>query len=402
MNIILASEVIHPGGAETFILRLSQALHNSGHNVHVFVFYSELLNNDLCKLLAPGVTIVPAAIPASKMLRKIDSLFFRFKIDVGLRKFFIKKSLLQLIASHKTQVIHSHLLKVDELCLEVAGPQNIPVVNTVHGDYLQFFDKTARHIAIPLLNYHRKASSNLKQLSSVVCISDKQIVFFSQHFGNETKGKTVKIYNGYTGTVTNERNRVRESLGISQDEFVYGMVSRGIPEKGWQSAINAFIELNAPGSHLVLVGSSDYLSSLKQQYKDSKIIHFTGHADNPVNWINIFDVGLLPSTYPSESLPTVIIEYLYCNVPVIASNAGEIVNMTGQGSTPAGQIVTIADGKINDGELANAMKEYLYNKALYAQHKANAAACYEMFDMDKCVSAYSNIYSKASQQTKQD
>ena len=176
------------------------------------------------------------------------------------------------------------------------------------------------------------------------------------------------------------------------------MVSRGIAEKGWQVAIDAFQQLNNNKTHLVLTGSSDYITSLKEKYKAEKRIHFTGHADNPINWINIFDVGLLPSTYPSESLPTVIIEYLYCGIPVIASDAGEIVNMTGQGVYPAGIIVPIKNGKVDVGQFSHAMSSYIDNKELYNRHKENAASCYQMFDMNKCVKAYTQVYEQAINQ----
>lgn len=398
MNIILASEVIHPGGAETFILRMAQALRKNGHNVSVFVFYNEMLNRELCRLIAPDVQIIPASIPASGIIRKIDSLLFRMKIDFSLRDIFIRKSLNRLIQQQKTEVIHSHLLKVDKLCLDVAAQHNIPVVNTIHGDYLQFFDKTKKGIPIPLLNYTIKAPYNLKRLAATVCISDKQIGFFQQNFAKETHGKISKIYNGYIGTVTEQASVLKQQLGIKESDFVFGMVSRGIAEKGWQVAIDAFREINNSDAHLVLTGESEYLSSLKEKYQSETRIHFTGHSDNPINWINIFDAGLLPTTYPSESLPTVIIEYLFCNVPVIASDAGEIMNMTGQGKNPAGIIVPIEDGKVPAVKIAEAMRAYIVDKQLYAAHKANANNCYEMFDMGKCVDAYTDVYKHAQKQ----
>lgn len=398
MNIILASEVIHPGGAETFILRLAQALHQRGNDVKVFVFYNELLNRELCRLIAPGVTIVPADIPMSRLLQKIDGALFRLNTDFSIRNIFIRKSLKKLIEKHKTDVIHSHLLKVDALCLDVAGSESIPVVNTIHGDYLQFFEKTKKGTAIPLLNYLRKATHNLQRLAATVCISDKQLSFFKEHFHRQTSGKLSKIYNGYTGKVTEDRQTLRKKLGIGEHDFVFGMVSRGIPDKGWQVAIDAFLLLNNTDTHLVLTGQSDYLSSLEQKYQNEKNIHFTGHSDNPINWINIFDAGLLPSTYPSESLPTVIIEYLYCNIPVLASDAGEIWNMTGQDNTPAGIITEIKEGKVDPVQFAKTMQQYLTDKQLYQIHKLNAVNCYNMFDMDKCVDAYSDIYAQSVNQ----
>ncbi|MBW7914596.1 MAG: glycosyltransferase family 4 protein, partial [Taibaiella sp.] len=392
MNIILASEVIHPGGAETFILRLAQALKRQGHDARVFVFYNHLLNRELCKILAPEVEIVAANIPMARLLGKIDGLIFRLGIDYSIRSYFIRKSLKRLIQEQKTNIIHSHLLKVDKLCVDVAYPQHIPVVNTIHGDYLQFFEKTNKGIHIPLLNYLNKAKNNLEKLSAVVCISDKQVSFFDREFAEQTKGKVSKIYNGYEGKITEERSALRKQLGIAEEDFVFGMVSRGIAEKGWEVAIEAFLQLKNSVTHLVLTGSGDYISSLKEKYASEKRIHFTGHADNPINWINIFDVGLLPSTYPSESLPTVIIEYLCCGIPVIASDAGEIVNMTGQQANPAGIIIPIKEGRVKAMPVSDAMSKYLTDKALYMEHKANAAYCYRMFDMEKCVDAYTKVY----------
>ncbi|HEY9178996.1 MAG TPA: glycosyltransferase family 4 protein [Flavipsychrobacter sp.] len=395
MNIILASEVIHPGGAETFILRLSQALHKKGHNVSVLVFYNHMLNRELCKILAPDVEIVPADIPAAGLLGKLDGLLFRLGVDYSIRNIFIRSTLRRLIKKQKTNIIHSHLLKVDKLCLDVAATEDIPVVNTIHGDYLQFFEKTRKGIAIPLLNYMQKAKSNLGKLAAVVCISDKQVSFFEKEFPQETKNKLSKIYNGYEGNITAQPAELKKQLGITDGDFVFGMVSRGIREKGWQVTIDAFLHLNNANTHLVLTGSGDYITSLKDKYKEEKRIHFTGHADNPINWINIFDAGLLPSTYPSESLPTVIIEYLYCGIPVIASDAGEIVNMTGQDNHPAGIIVPVHNGKVDVLQFSHAMNSYVDNKELYSIHKENAGKCYQMFDMDKCVSAYMHVYEDA-------
>ena len=254
-------------------------------------------------------------------------------------------------------------------------------------------------MAIPLLNYTKKAQSNLQKLSAVVCISDKQTGFFHQNFRQETSGKISKIYNGYTGRVTEDAQKLKKQLGISETDFVFGMVSRGIPDKGWQVAIDAFLQLGRKDTRLILTGQSEYLSALQQKYAAEQRIHFTGHADNPINWINIFDVGLLPSTYPSESLPTVIIEYLYCHVPVIASDAGEIINMTGQATTPAGIIVPVKEGKVDADSVASVMQQYITDVHLYKTHKENTALCYNMFDMNKCVDAYTDIYCKSINNT---
>lgn len=392
MRIVLATEVIHPGGAETFILRLAEALHQHGHEVRVFIFYKEMLNKQLSKLFAPSVKIQAANIPASLLFRKIDSVLFRMKIDYSFREQYIKTSLYKELQEFKPDVIHSHLLKTDKVCLEVANKLNIPVMNTIHGDYLQFFNKTKQGIAIPLLNYKKKATSNLSKLKKVVCISDKQLAFFKEHFPKETNGKLTKIYNGYIGQIKEQPEALRAKLSIPTNAMVYGMVSRGIADKGWQVAIDAFLKMGKADTHLVLVGASDYLTRLQEQYKEQNNIHFTGHADNPLDWINMMDVGLLPTTYPSESLPTVVIEYLCCGIPCIASNAGEIENMISYNGKRAGTITPIQDGKVSVDEVAEAMEQYYNDKNIYNEHKDQVKACYTHFDMDKCIDAYCKVY----------
>lgn len=395
MKIVLVTEVIHPGGAETFILRYAEALHQQGHQVRIFIFYKEMWNKDLCKLFAPNVTIIPADIPKSSLLRKVDSLLFRLKIDYSFRAQHIKRSLQSLLSSLQPNVIHSHLLKSDTISLAASKSLQIPVVNTIHGDYLQFYNKTKQGIPIPLLNYQSKAVSNLQQLKRVVCISDKQLQFFADHFPSETNGKLSKIYNGYNGEIKESVEKLKQQLGLKPTDLIYGMVSRGIPDKGWQVAIDAFLKMGKADTHLILVGASEYLTELAQEYATNKQIHFIGHADNPLDWINVMDIGLLPTTYPSESLPTVVIEYLYCGIPVIASNAGEIENMITYDGEQAGTIIPVKDGKVATEEVAIAMEEYYTDKNRYNKHKANANKCYTHFDMNKCIEAYCNVYESA-------
>lgn len=395
MRILLAIEVIHPGGAETFVLRLSQALQRKGHDVRVFIFYKDGFNDRLYETLAAEVPLHIAAIPAYGMLHLADRVMFKLKIDFSLRDVFIKSSLKRLMRRHKIEVVHSNLLKVDRIVLQAADKLGVPVVNTVHGDYLQFFNKLAQGQVIPLLNYHSKARRNLASLRRIVCISDKQLQFFHAQFP-EVAGKLTKIYNGYDGVAPETSgNTLREKLGIGTDAFVFGMVSRGIASKGWETAILAFIALKAPNAHLVLVGDGEHLQHLSREYAVYKQIHFVGGTEKPLEWISMCDAGLLPTTYPSESLPTVVIEYLCCGKPVIASDAGEIVNMLHADGNVAGIITPITNGTVNVAELTEAMRQYLTDQTLYQTHCQHTAACYAQFDMDACIAHYTTVYEGA-------
>jgi glycosyltransferase involved in cell wall biosynthesis len=396
MNILLATEVIVPGGAEAFVLRLSRAFMDRGHSVFVFGFYEEQGDSNIANIIAPGVKVIWAKYPFPSFLRKLDGLLFRLKIDRSFRNYFVKRSLTRAVKQHNVEIMHSHLLKVDEMCLKVGAEQRVPVVATIHGDYLQFFNKSKAGIPIPILNYKLKAAANLISLKKVVCISDKQIAFFNEIFSKETAGKLTKIYNGYQGKKPDDNaSATRAEMGIIDTDFVYGMVSRGIAEKGWKTAIDAFLMLDAADTHLVLVGEGEYLSGLKGKYKDNKQIHFTGNTGTPLDLINIFDVALLPSVYASESLPTVVIEYLYLGKPVIASDAGEIKNMLHVGEQEAGIIVPIKEGVISAEEISMAMRRYRAERDLYLLHSKHTDVCFRQFDMDKCIHRYMDVYNAA-------
>lgn len=396
MNILIATEVLNVGGAETFTLRLSSALKDSGHNVYIYSFYQKRFEQGLYNSLAANVPVLWPKLPMAGLLSIIDRVLFRLGIDYRIQDIYFRKTLEKYLATFRIDVVHSHLLKTDKICLEASKKRRVPVVTTIHGDYLQFFDKTKKGIKIPLLNYLKKATQNLSMLKKIVCISDKQIAFFQENFPTETKGKIITIYNGYsTPKPAARKETFRQSLHIAPTDFVFGMVSRGIPTKGWEEAIKAFMQLDKADAHLVFIGDSDYVQELKTKYAAQTHVHFVGFSSEPLEWINLFDVGLLPSTYPSESLPTVIIEYLRCNKPVIASDAGEIKKMIHYAGKDAGIIVPITDDKVPVAGILDAMRKYTEDQTLYAQHQQNTLVCFEQFDMDKCVAAYTAAYNSA-------
>lgn len=392
MKILLATETLHPGGAEAFVLRLSDALQHSGHQVTIFSFYKNYYNKGFHFANAPQSKVVHAKIPCAPFFQKLDGLFRKLNIDISFIDFFIKYSLKKSVLSNEIDIIHSHLFKTDGLCFSVASKLGVPVIATIHGDYLQFFKKSRSGIAISILRYASKIKKNLNGLNQLVCISNEQIRFFKEEFPQETHNKLTKIYNGYQGVIPPENKMLRSQLDIKADHFVFGMVSRGIPSKGWQVAIDAFLLLKDPQCHLVLVGDSQYLQELSLTYNYNKQIHFVGQSNSPLEWINIFDAGLLPSTYPSESLPTVVIEYLYCGKPVISSDAGELQNMLNYENYSAGIVIPAPNGIISLADFSKAMKSYKKNEKLYRSHKKNTSMCFSQFDMNKCLLSYLNIY----------
>ena len=396
MNIILVTEVIHSGGAETFVLRLAKALQEQGHRVAVFCFYRDLSNEQLPEVFAPDVPVFYADIPVNGALSKVDSLLFRLKIDIRLRDWFIKRCLKKAVKGHGCDVLHSHLLKVDRVCVQVTEETGVPAVTTMHGDYLHFSLHADRNEHSNILNYHAHARKALRSLRGIVCISDEQIGFMKERFARETEGKMKKYYNGYpavAGLYGGER--IREQLGVPETSFVFGMISRGIKAKGWDVAIEAFQLLGREDAHLVLIGGGSYIDELRAKYQFESRIQFLGQINEPLKLLPAFNIGLLPSTFASESLPTVVIEYLLFGKPVIAADVGEISKMISYEGKDAGVSIPLVNGVVPVKDVAAAMQQYLDNKTLYIEHTQNALHCYQQFDMLQCVRNYEEVYRSA-------
>ena len=396
MNIILVTEVIHSGGAETFVLRLAKALLEQGHNPAVFSFYRGLSNEQLPEVFAPGVPVIYADIPADGVLSKADGLLFRANIDIRVRDWFIKRSLKKTIKEHCCDVLHSHLLKVDRVCVQVTEETGVPAVTTMHGDYLHFSADLKQNQRSNILNYRRHATKAIRGLKGVVCISDEQMDFMEEGFQEEAQGKLRKYYNGYPAVSWRYVNtNLRSELQIPENNFVFGMISRGVKAKGWDVAIEAFRLLDRVDVHLILIGGGAYIEELRLKYQHESRIHFLGQINDPLKWIPTFNVGLLPSTFASESLPTVIIEYLLFGKPVIATDVGEISKMISYEGKDAGVSIPLANGALPAKDVAAAMQQYIEDKTLYNQHKANALHCYQQFDMQQCVRNYEEVYRSA-------
>ena len=79
------------------------------------------------------------------------------------------------------------------------------------------------------------------------------------------------IYNGLT--VEEAPPRSKTELGLSENVFVFGMVARGIREKGWEFAISAFNKLENQDVHLVLDNVQNWFLCQEIQNRRVEVLH---------------------------------------------------------------------------------------------------------------------------------
>lgn len=120
------------------------------------------------------------------------------------------------------------------------------------------------------------------------------------------------------------RERLRNKLGVNESTRVYGHVGRFNYQKNHEFLIRTFkqIAVLSPDSHLVLIGNGEDIVKIKElvdQLELEKQVTFLGAIDNVHEWISACDIMLLPSRF--EGLPLVLIEWQANGLPCIISDA---------------------------------------------------------------------------------
>ncbi|WP_324671891.1 glycosyltransferase family 4 protein [Hymenobacter sp. GOD-10R] len=406
MRILITVEDLRIGGAQTFALRLAQALFEAGHHVWLYDMYWQYTEHDLVQRLAPDVKLVqykPTFDKLDTLLLRTDDWWQRHGYDINLRNKNLCQHLRKVINDNKIEVVSSNTFKCDALLAQVLQSfPHIPLIITMHGDYEQFltFYRQKQRYVIPA--YLRKLARTLARVNGVAYLSEQNLeaVYLNKRVNDPLKLR--KIYNGLEGRTSAEAvNYTRPKLGITEDALVFGMVARGVPEKGWKPVIQAYQRLrqhtNRP-LNLVLVGASPFLTQLSEEYGTDDSLRFLGFVNNPIDCVRSFDVGILASSL-KESLPNSIAEYLFCGKAVISTDVGEIQQMilTDEGQAAGLLIDFPAQGLADPDQLYAAMQRYATEPDLLASHQRLATQAFAKFDMSHCLAAYVGLYQECIQ-----
>jgi glycosyltransferase involved in cell wall biosynthesis len=151
---------------------------------------------------------------------------------------------------------------------------------------------------------------------------------------------------------TIDKQIARRKFGIPENSFVFGTAGRLAPTKGLRYLIRAFAQIKKRlgNVELLIAGTGELKDRLEKRAAKlgcNSSVHFLGHVDNMPEFYSAVDVFVLPSV--AEGLPKVIIEAMAAGILCIATNAGGIPEILGNG--PCGLIIPLK----NQNALADAM-----------------------------------------------
>ena len=352
--VLMCAYSLAAGGGETFPINLANTLKKNGYSITFANFNLDRTESGVRAMLSSDTPL----------------------LEINPREFSM-----DVIADLGIEIVHTHHASIDKYIAEImATNQTAKHLVSLHGMYemMKLGDVMG---SLDILSF---------RTDRFVYTTKKNLRQFSTIF-QEEKG-FIRIDNALPDYPIHPISW--SEMGIPQDAFVLCLVSRALPEKGWQEAIDAVIRANNNSAcpiYLILIGEGPEYTRLKEGYSDSKII-FLGFKKNIRDYFAASDMGFLPSRYPGESFPLVIIDCLKSGTPVLASNLGEIRNMLTLERKVAGHVFDLKEMKIDVAELASIIQQVANDRNVYNQMKANVALIAERFNMDAMCSKYDALY----------
>jgi glycosyltransferase involved in cell wall biosynthesis len=363
-NILMVTYALSAGGGETFPINLANLLKDAGYGVNVLNCHQEPTEPGIRKMLRPAIPLIEL-----DNIAKLPALVN----DMGI------------------ELVHSHHAWVDLTCCSLLedSPNNRSII-TMHGMY-EMIDPADFSVMIPLLN---------TRVRKFVYTAKKNLTPFSPNLFNLEN--FIRIDNALEKKPFHPFPRPQ--MGIPEEAFVLCLVSRAIPEKGWEETIKAVILARKSVDreiYLLLIGEGPEQERLRPIFQN-QFIHFLGFRPDIRNFFSMADIGLLPSRFSGESFPLVLIDCLHSNRPMIATNIGEIPQMLQTDEGPAGTILKLDHGEIPIDEFAEIIASYVNNSKLYREHLGRVPKAAAKFDQATMVQSYEAIYQDLFQEIRQN
>jgi glycosyltransferase involved in cell wall biosynthesis len=227
-------------------------------------------------------------------------------------------------------IVHAHGYRADVLTyVATAGFRDVARVTTHHG----WIRNSRRQQWVA-----RSAVMLARRFDAVACVSARLLDELPLPL--RQSGRAEVVHNGIVMedyVPRGDHDRVRESLGVAQDEVLLGVVGRLSAEKGCEEMLDAFrLALrHVPQLRLAFVGEGPLDPAIRAAASGDAEIHgavqLLGHCHPVQPFFEAVDVVVSPSR--TEGLSNVILEALTMRRPVVATRVGGNAEIIEHGRT---------------------------------------------------------------------
>lgn len=355
MKIIQLIYSLSSGGAEHFVVDLSNQLAEMGHDVTVCILLDG--NNE--------------TLTFNKQFLKSNVKFHSLNFNRGfsLNKAFLVETFLK---DQKPEIVYCHLNVIPYIFRLAYCDRNIKFVHTIHSI-------ASKSSGLKIQYYFNKYFYK-KNIIRPVTISKECNLSFIEYYSLDNP---VCIENGCSPVVpSNFFSTIQlevESYKTYSNTPVFVHVARCHPVKNQQLLIDAFNNLNKEGvDFLLLIIGNGFWGDQNKVLVESACdkIHFLGEKKNVGDYLLCADAFCLSSIY--EGLPISLIEAMSCGLTPICTAVGGIPDVVKDGDN--GYL-----SELNSASFTDAVRRFLNNKIEVCKLKE----CYnEFYSMEKCARKY--------------
>ena len=202
--------------------------------------------------------------------------------------------------------------------------------------------------------------------------------------GRLSSRKVITIYNGIP-----ERWFVQSNTTLQKEPHLIGAAGLLIKRKGFDLLIRAMPAILAEYSdaRLVILGEGEQRPDLEKLVQERDLegkVELVGNQPDMPAWLSKMDVFVLPSWI--EGLPTVILESMACQTPVVATDIPGTRELVRDGQT--GWL--IQSGSVE--QISEAVKRAFSQREAYASIQAQAYAWAQNFTIERAAQQYLALY----------
>lgn len=254
----------------------------------------------------------------------------------------------------------------------------VPFITTLHGTDITLVGKDP--------SFEPVITFCLNESNAVTAVSESLKKDTLDHFG--TKREIHVIPNFITHEPSPNSSEHRRSCYATDEEKIFCHISNFRKVKRVKDVIKVFKLVNDKiPSKLLLVGDGPERYSLEKLCRELDLcdrVVFIGKIQDTSHVLELADIFLLPSQ--TESFGLAALEAMAMRVPVISSNTGGIPEVNVHGVT--GYLSEVGDVE----DMAKNALEILKDEATLLQFKQNAYDRSKVFDLEKILPMYENLY----------
>lgn len=270
------------------------------------------------------------------------------------------------LARLRPELVHTHLGTSDFLGTIAARSLGIPSVTTIHGDWWP--DGGLDRVRTWLMSRARRHCADI-----VIAVSESARSAYLANRRDAPEHVAV-VHNGIVDRARpGSGARIRQELGLRQDDLIITSLSALRPEKNFEASIDALalVRDRFPRARLVIVGDGPHEDVVRRHAaRLGDAVVLAGHREDAMELLDASDVLVHPSHF--DAFPTTLLEAMAARVPIVTTAVGGMLEIVEPDVT--GILVAPPPSA---AAFAAALAPVLEHKELRARLGAAARARYE-------------------------